>query len=114
MEFLKKLNAPMKALGGLVFGLVGKIFDKTNPEGLSAVQSSTFEDSIAADVANDETSFAGALSGTAFIITGWAVFIFALLGFVLARKMPTKKRRYTRRKSTGRKMTRKRVYRKKK
>jgi len=102
MEILKKLNAPMKALGGLVINFVGKIFDATNPDGLSAVQSSSFEDAIAADVAQDQTSYAGALAGTAQIITGWAVVIFAAFGFVLGMKKPKTAVRRRRRKTTRR------------
>lgn len=105
----------MKALGGFMISTVGKIFDKTNPDGLSAIQSNSFADAVASDVANDETSYAGALSGTAMIITGWITAIMLLLGFVLGMKQPMKKRTVRRRrKAATRRTTRKRTYRRKK
>lgn len=90
----------MKTLGGHALRYVGKIFDATNADG-NIVESSSFDDAIAADVANEESSYAGALAGTAQVITGWAVVIFFGLGFLLA-KMPMgkKKRSYKRRRKT--------------
>lgn len=101
----------MKAVGAFIIPLAGSIVDKTLPEG-NVVESSTFADTIAADVAQDESSFAGALAGTAQLITGWIVVLIALLAFGLCA-MPKKKRTYrrTRRKTTTRK---RRTYRKRK
>lgn len=105
----------MKALGGIMITTVGKIFDRTNPDGLSAIESSSFEDAIQADVANDETSYAGALAGTAQVIAGWIAVIMLLLGMGLASSVTMgRKKRRTRRKTTTRKATtRRRTYRKK-
>ena len=100
----------MKSVGAFIIPLAGSIVDKTLPEG-NVVDSASFADTIAADVAQDESTFAGALAGTAQLITGWIVVLIGIIAAGLCM-LPKKKRTYRRKRKATTTTRRRRTYKK--
>ena len=97
----------MRTVGALVLKPIGWLAEKSGASAQSNVfTADAVTGAIDNDVAEGESSVAGAWANTIVLYLGWSVVMFTILGAVLGggvlKKMPMRKRKATRKRATTR------------
>lgn len=96
----------MRAVGAMLFPIIGKIVDKTTPfEQSNVFGSAAVSGAIANDSTEDEASVSGGWANTLVLYTGWTAVLFLIIGYFLCKVLPKKYARKRRRPMTRKRRT---------